>query len=183
MKTLLNNSFQLSCARVGSRGVELLVNEFQVLSLLVSGMSASIGSSKIQASDLSENFEHLVSKVRGGICCMPGCSDPSCLVNHDRSCPPYLCRKHLTDGSDTHFGSWVATSNQYYEKWDCCGTNWKLCRCQVLEDQFRALTDIPVTEEQTREADAVSARLVAQQEENERYERMINAGRDEAYDR
>jgi hypothetical protein len=143
-------------------------------------MSAPV--TKIQQSDLDEGFGQLYKIVKSGICCLHGCGAPACLVNHDRSIPPYLCRAHLSDGSNTHFGEWVPTGSPYYEKWSCCGTTWKLCRCNKLEQKFMGLP-ISVTTEQEREADAETTRLLAQQDESERWERMINAGREEAYDR
>ena len=140
-------------------------------------------SSKILLSDLNEDFPALIAKVKLGLCCMPNCTEGSQLVVHSQDRPPILCRKHQNDGSDTHYGEWVATSNPYNDVWNCCGTNWKLCGCRKLKDMFDGIEGIPVTEEQKRNAQEESDRLVAQQEENERYERMINAGREESYDR
>lgn len=138
---------------------------------------------KITLADLNENFGELLEKARAGKCCLRGCDQPAALVVHDRSCPPYLCREHRSDGSLTHYGSWVPTGRAYYDMWNCCETTWKLCGCNRLEAKFREAGGIPISAEQIREADAESARLLAQQEENERWERMINAGREEAYDR
>ena len=140
-------------------------------------------SNKISLYDLDEGFPALLAKARAGTCCLPNCNEPSDLVVHSPEIPPYLCYKHLRDGSDTHYGSWVPTANPYYEKWDCCGTNWKLCSCTALRGKFTSDLNIPTTEDQICRATVEKARLLAEQEENERWARMVNAGQDEAFDR
>jgi hypothetical protein len=129
------------------------------------------------------HFGVMVAKVQAGFCCMPNCSEKAQLVVHSQDRPPVLCRKHQNDGSDTHYGEWVSVPGKYFEAWSCCDTNWKLCSCRKLVDLFDSVEGIPVTEEQKKNAQDEADRLTAQQEENERWERMINAGRDEAYDR
>lgn len=141
------------------------------------------GSTKVTIADHDENFPVLFEKVRNGICAVPNCEDKSQLVFYARHLKPYLCYRHQNDGSDTHYGSWVPTENPYYEKWDCCNTSWKLCHCSVFANLFQHRPEIPVTDEQQINADQKCHEAKLQQEENERYERMLNAGRDEAYDR
>lgn len=93
------------------------------------------------------------------------------------------CYAHQDDGSLQHYGSYLPTPNPYYHQWSCCHSSWKLSSCSALRDKFAGLQTIPRTERQQKNLEEKLEFLKWQQEENEKQERLMNAGREEYYDR
>lgn len=139
---------------------------------------------KVTLEDLEEgNFAVMLKKVVSGRCCIPGCEGLTQLVFHSRSDKPYLCNSHLEDGEDTHTGEYASTNNSYSAQWTCCQSSWKKCHCRILGDYYCYRSEIPVTDEQQRQADEKEEAARIRAEENERWERVINAGYEPSYDR
>lgn len=136
---------------------------------------------KITYEDLTDGFPHLLEKVRSGRCCITGCEEPTVIIRYDRSSKPFVCKTHNDNGELTHYGDWRYENRA--EQWSCCNNNWKLTVCRVLVDKLGHCPDIPVSAEQLKEFDDEMKRRRIVAEEQERYERMLNAGRDECYDR
>lgn len=139
----------------------------------------------ITQEDLDVDFPVLVKLAEEGKCVIPGCGNQSELIAHAPTEPPYLCYLHQNDGGHcTHFGQYVQSEkNAYYNIWSCCGNSWYNSKCNRLTSKILSVTTIPTTERQRKNCQDELRRLKEQQEEQERYERMLNAGRDEAYDR
>lgn len=140
-------------------------------------------SRKLTVADVEEGFAVMVERVRSGSCCIPGCENPAQLIIYARSDPPFLCDRHQDDGEETHTGEYIPTANPYYHKWTCCDSTWKKCMCGALSAKLRSLSDVPVTAAHFSRADEKDEEAKRRQEENERWERLMNRGQEESYDR
>jgi hypothetical protein len=139
---------------------------------------------KITIEDLQEpKFQELVRRAEEGYCVVPGCNNLSELIHYLPGDPPILCYTHQDDGTLTHYGEYQQTKNPYYQIYTCCDSAWKLCKCSQLCNKFAGMTSIPVTDRQRQNMADRLEFYKRQQEEQERYERMMNAGHDEYYDR
>jgi hypothetical protein len=131
---------------------------------------------KITYEDLTDGFPLLLDKVRSGRCCVKGCEEPTVIIRYDRSSKPIVCKGHYDNGELTHYGEWR-------DQWSCCNNSWKRTVCRMLVDKLGYCPDIPVSDEQLKEFDDEMERRRIVAEEQERWERILNAGREEAYDR
>jgi hypothetical protein len=139
---------------------------------------------QITQEDLNENFPELLRLAEQGLCVIPGCGKASELVTYAPNENPILCYEHVDDGSLTHCGEYLPSQkNAYYNIYTCCSNSWKLSKCSRLTEKFRGITSIPRNDQQQKNMEERLEFLKRQAEEQERYERMINAGREEAYDR
>lgn len=139
---------------------------------------------KVTVDDLNEGFSQLVQLAEEGKCVIPGCGAQSELVAHLPTDPPILCYFHQNEGNYTHFGDYAQSQkNPYYNIWTCCDNSWFNSKCHQLMSKFGSRRTISTTERHKKNCADELERLKVQQEEQERYERMLNAGRDEYYDR
>lgn len=142
------------------------------------------GTRKMACDDLSDsNFPAMLAKVVNGRCCIPGCDRPTQLIFHLRDDKPHLCEFHIDDGEETHFGEYANNHNGHFSKWSCCDSGWKKSKCSQLRILFNTHSEIPVTQEQIAFAKVKEEEARIRAEENERLERIINAGYEPSYDR